>query len=125
MRDLAKSIRKRMDVRMASEAKVAQFTFGDFNAFWSALLALIQVHTLAHELACDRDFTKFAIGTSVIRKPRATMTTLLASVAGVSNEAAEFILKCYPDRGSKPDYTAGMWRKSRAGSSARIPPCSQ
>ena len=95
MRDLAKSLRRHMDVRMASEVKVGQFTFGDFHAFWSALLALIQVHTLAHELACNGDFTKFAIRTSVIRKPRAAMMSLLASVAGVPNEAADFILKCY------------------------------
>ena len=95
MRDLAKTLSQNMNVGMASDVKVGQLTFGDFRAFWSALLALIQIHTLAHELACEGDFTKFALRTSVIRKPRATMTALLASAAGVSNEAAEFILKCY------------------------------
>ena len=95
MRNLAKAVAQRMNVGMDSDVKVGQLTFGDFHAFWSALLSLIQIHTLAHELACDGDFTRFAIRTSVIRKQRAELTALLASVAEISNEAAEFILKCY------------------------------
>jgi hypothetical protein len=95
MRDLAKSLSTKMNVGMESGVKVGQFAFGDFRAFWSALLALIQIHILAHELACEGDVTKFAIRTSVIRKPRAAMASFLGSVARIAPEAAEFILKGY------------------------------
>ena len=95
MRDLAKSLSAKMNVGMESSVKVGQFAFGDFRAFWSALLALIQTHILAHELACEGDFTKFAIRTCVIRKSRAAMASSLGSVAGVPPEAAEFILRGY------------------------------
>ncbi len=51
MRDIAGNISRAMKVGMDSSVKVGLFTLGEFRAFWSALLAVIETHTMAHDLA--------------------------------------------------------------------------
>jgi len=95
MRDLANAFFQGMPIGMASDAKVGKLTFGDFRMFWSALLAVIQTHTMAHDLACGGDFRKFPIQTIVIKKKRNALAELLASVSRLSQETSGFILRCY------------------------------
>jgi hypothetical protein len=59
MRDLAGTISRSMDVGMDSEVKVGLFTFGEFCAFWSALLSVIETHTMAHDLASAGNIAQY------------------------------------------------------------------
>ncbi|MFZ0735057.1 MAG: hypothetical protein WAM79_22260 [Candidatus Sulfotelmatobacter sp.] len=95
MRDLAAAISQSMDIGMDADVKVGAFTFGEFRAFWSALLSVIETHTMAHDLASVGGITQYPIRTSVLRKQKSEMTGLIASVAGISPHAADFILRCY------------------------------
>jgi hypothetical protein len=95
MRDLALAISQSMGIGMDADVKVGAFTFGEFRAFWSALLSVIETHTMAHDLASVGGIAQYPIRTSVLRKRKSEMTALIASVAGISPQAADFILRCY------------------------------
>jgi hypothetical protein len=95
MRDLAGAISRSMDVGMDADVKIGEFTFGEFRAFWSALLSVIETHTMAHDLASVGGIAQYPVRTSVLRKRKAEMTALIASVAQISPQAADFILRCY------------------------------
>jgi hypothetical protein len=95
IRDLAEAFFQRMPVRMDSQVKVGEVTFGDFRSFWSALLSVIEMHWMAHTLACGGDLKRLPIKTIVIKKQRTEMATLISSIARLSYRAAEFILGCY------------------------------
>jgi hypothetical protein len=94
VRDLAEAFFRRMPVRMGSEVRVGEVTFGDFCSFWSALLSLIETHWMAHALACGGNFAQL-IQTIVINKPRLEMARLISSISRLSPQASEFILRCY------------------------------
>lgn len=95
MRDLSKAINRAMPAGLEPSVKVGEFNFADFRSFWCALLSFIQTHTMAHDLACGGDVTKFPIRTIVINKPRTGMIRLLASIAELPPQAAAFILQCF------------------------------
>ncbi len=95
MRDLAGTISRSMDVGMDSDVKVGSFNFGEFRAFWSALLSVIETHTMAHDLVSVGGIAQYPVRTSVLRRRKSEMTALIASVAGISPDAADFILRCY------------------------------
>src|SRR5208282_1930190 len=84
MRDLAKAISQSMGVGMDSDVKVGTFTLGEFRAFWSALLSVIETHTMAHDLVTAGGIAQYPIRTSVLRKRKSEMTALIASVAEIS-----------------------------------------
>jgi hypothetical protein len=95
MRDFRRLINEAMPAGIDPNVKVGRYTFGDFRSWWCALISLIQTHTMAHDIACAGDVTRFPIRTIAINKPRKYVTELIGSVAEVPAETAEFILQCF------------------------------
>lgn len=82
-------------LQLPEDLTIGDLTVRDLRAFWAALMAISDIHTVAHWIADDGLLDDLPINTIVLCKPLAEFTQLIARISGLAVDAVNYLLNIF------------------------------
>jgi hypothetical protein len=82
-------------IEMSDDIAAGGVSFGELRRFWGALVALSNVHQIAHYIAAAGDIRKYPVGSAVLVRARGEWIDLLSGLSEVPSQKCEAILNWF------------------------------
>lgn len=96
MRELARELVKAVPHEMDGDAKLSgTVSFSQLRSYWGALLALSNVHFMAHNVASKGLPARWPLATAALVLPRPVLVERLSEISGLSSTLTETVTSWY------------------------------